>query len=786
MKHLLLITALATTSGLMTSAQCEYAAQKVQQQSVTITGRVQSEEGKPLEFATVALLGADGTILDGAVCNKDGHFEIGKGLGQAHSIRVQTVGYSTATLSIKPGGQDLGIIRLKPSSTELQAVEIKRQRKGFQLSGTDLKAQIADTQLAYYPTVMHILATLPFVKANNKGIEVQGRGVPLIYYGHRQISQEEVLQLNPKDIKDIDVQLIPDASYPNGTLAVIRINPMTSLERSFGAYLRSNLVMQKRLGYQALAQTYWDTPKLSIKLGGLAQKKIFYTERSTDIQTTDRPVVSSSLLENSMHNDQKLFVTWLDAVYRFAPKHEVGAKYYYANVYDLDMEANITGSVSKEHNPMRSLRSVITAAFPRPTQIHSPNLYYHGQLSDRLTLHAEASLYTQKTYYNEQTLINYTAPTAMTDAYRVLNSSQSRNFSWKAYGDYKLPKGSLQVGYDGTSSRHEQGSKQLISNKEQLIPSVISVNHHSNMGLFASWSHSWTKGLTTKIGLRAEQQQTDVVVSGTNLIEQNKLYLFPSMSISYRVDKFSTSLSYEHTVKHPMYNALRPSISYVNDLLLDTGNPLLLPMQESRISLVSAYRDWTLTASYAWVRNDQYLGQIRYSVDDSFIVHRPENINLQRYKLGLSYSPQIKSIWRPTWSAFVKGQILSLDGHSYNRPFTTLTWKNQLSLRGGWSIQGNLEYQIGGHDANMRYANYYQIDLSLNKQIGHNLSISLSVDDLTTSGQTEYTMNGRVARLYQLDNSDYADYTLSLSYNFRAKADRYRGDTAGNAERSRF
>ncbi|MDY3090893.1 MAG: TonB-dependent receptor [Porphyromonas sp.] len=785
MKVLLCAACLSLMPAYTLQAQCEYTSRPEPNSERSLRGRIVGADGAALASATITLLDKDGNILDGAVSDQKGYFVIGKRLDEAQRIRVEQSGYEVYEEPLASGAIELGEIKLHLATTQLQTVEVKVHRKAFRLQGTELRANVAATSLSQLPTMLHVLAAMPFVKADGQGVEVQGRGTPIIYYGHRQVTFEELLQLNPQDVKDVDLQLIPDASFPAGTAAVIRIKPKSVTARSMGAYLRGDLTKQQAWGHYGLGQVYWDSPKLSVKLGGLHTEKNSQELKSLRVETTDARPRSSMATEADERNGSTTAVGWLDAVYRPSEAHEIGAKYQYQSTYKLRPWVQMAAELSLAPGQRAEYNSTIDMMLNRPLASHTLNAYYHGVLTEQWRLHGELNYYATQGRYTQRTLLHYVQPSERKDENRAESAKTADNTSWRTYVERSLPKGRLQIGFDGSLSNITQDYQQLVLHHQQLLPSTTTQSATQRYGLFASWTHRWTEQLGVQLGLRAEYYQTATHQNTKLVDEQRSLYLYPSLSISYNKGAVSTSLSYETNVLAPSYNNLQASIMYIDELLLQSGNPLLRPMQTNKLTLVSSYKDWTLTAAYAHERDADYLGNSRYELDPNRLLIRPENYTHSLYKLGLSYSPTI-GVWRPQWEAWLKGQRFTHLGERMTKPFVIFSWNNVLALRGGWTLQASILKQFGGHDAIHKYGDYYQIDFSINKSLGKHWSISLSAEDLTTSGQKEYWGRTAISHSYYLSNSDYADWRLSISYNINAKQDRYRGGAAGSAERSRF
>lgn len=750
-----------------------------------IRGRVLTLDGLPLSLATIALLGEDGTLLDGSVADEDGGFALAKNTQGGKSLRIQMLGYETEVVDLPALTEPLEI-RLRPASKTLQAVEVQgRNRSAVRFSGTSLVASVASTSLASLPSITHILSALPFVTATATGVQVQGRGTPIVYFGNRLLTYEELLRLNPDDIKDIEVILIPDASYPSGTAAVIKIQPKSVLSRRLGVYTRAELNKEKALGYAAMAQGYYDSPKLSLKLGTQSKSDATYNEQDLKTTITDESRPTTSTLHNEVNVRNTLIALWTDAVYRLREGHELGAKYTLASLMGLDVSVPIEGEIIRSTGEHKRYTSLMTKSQVSPLMVNYANLYYHGVLSPQWTLHAEGTFNQKKQHFTQNQEIRYTEPAGQTDSDHSHTRSVGNNWSWRAYAQYAFGRAKLQLGQDGSLTTFAQSYRQLSDAHKVLLPDIETKQAQSNLGLFASWSHSWLESLSTELGLRLEHQERLSMVGGKERSPERQLYLFPSASISYTKGKLSGSLSYENIVRNPYYEALSAEIMYVDELMLQSGNPNLRPMITNRLSLNLGYGDWTLSSSLEY-RKDEYTRVMRrYERNPRFVINRDENYDITTYQVSLVYSPKI-GIWRPTWTADLYGQDLYFEGVSYRRPRFYLHWKNLLSLPYAITLQANLWASLGGHNDRTLYKPRYTLDLSVSKQIGKAWRLALSADDLFLTGTRCSIQNEPIGVVDQRDIHRYPRLSLSVSYNFQAKGDRYRGGTAGAAERSRF
>lgn len=97
---------------------------------ITVKGRIiEDESGKPLPFATVAFVQFPNIdlILKGVVSDENGNFEI-TAPKKNYTMIIRMLGFQNFTKNIQinmPPKVDLGVIRMKTQSKELEMVTIK-------------------------------------------------------------------------------------------------------------------------------------------------------------------------------------------------------------------------------------------------------------------------------------------------------------------------------------------------------------------------------------------------------------------------------------------------------------------------------------------------------------------------------------------------------------------------------------------------------------------------------------------------------------------------------------
>ncbi|MBQ4008259.1 MAG: carboxypeptidase-like regulatory domain-containing protein, partial [Muribaculaceae bacterium] len=190
--------------------------------ATNFTGIVIDENKQPFAFANVVLLSPnDSTFVAGTTTNDDGTFSIDCTCQQA-LVKISYIGYETKF--VNSIGGDMGTIQLQPEATMLGEVVVKGTRPTFKITTEGIKTDVDGTLLSKVGTANDVLQNLPGVQKKSDGIEVFGKGAPLIYINGREMrNKTELDQLKSDDIASVELITNPGAKYKADVESVILI-----------------------------------------------------------------------------------------------------------------------------------------------------------------------------------------------------------------------------------------------------------------------------------------------------------------------------------------------------------------------------------------------------------------------------------------------------------------------------------------------------------------------------------------------------------------------------------
>ncbi len=206
-------------------------------QDIIISGKVSDgTSGLPLEFATVAISeNTTGILVSGAVCDKEGRFEIRGEFQGEYIISFSYVGFESTSQDLLIGELnnvfDLRTIRLSPEVENLQEVTVSGQSSTVS-HDLDKKIFIMDDMLAQAGgSVLDAMKTMPGVTVDQEGkVILRGSDKVVVLIDGKQSSltgfgnQKGLDNIPAANIEKIEIINNPSAKYDaRGMAGIVNI-----------------------------------------------------------------------------------------------------------------------------------------------------------------------------------------------------------------------------------------------------------------------------------------------------------------------------------------------------------------------------------------------------------------------------------------------------------------------------------------------------------------------------------------------------------------------------------
>jgi len=198
-------------------------------------GRVQdAATKKPVEYATVLLLPAEGTApLASTTCDGQGHFELGRLPAGAFRLQLSFVGYASRTdpVTVTSGPTDLGVLALTAAAQKLGEVAVTGQRPLVETRPDRLVYNAEQDATSTGGTAADVLRKTPLLNVDVDGnVQLRGSSNLRILINNKPSAMlagnlaDALKQIPADQIKAIEVITSPSSKYDaEGSGGVINI-----------------------------------------------------------------------------------------------------------------------------------------------------------------------------------------------------------------------------------------------------------------------------------------------------------------------------------------------------------------------------------------------------------------------------------------------------------------------------------------------------------------------------------------------------------------------------------
>lgn len=748
-----------------------------------ISGTVCGAGNTPLDFVNVVLY-RDSTYITGTITDASGRFDINTDAGGELSAKISFFGYETFTADV-PASGELGTINLIPSAVALGEVVVKATRPATSLKGNALVTSVEGSSLAIAGTANDVLARVPMVIDNGGTLEVFGKGSPAIYINGRKVNDpQELSQLNSHDIKNVEVITNPGAAYAADVKSVILIRTKPPKGDGWSGTFRTDN------GFQRDFRT-GNTIDLKYRTGGLEVFANYgwwyghnHTDKIDDMKTSTPKAFYQQKIRtrwNECYNDMngKIGVAWL-----INENHSLGA-YYRSGMNRHKMN----GETPTEVWQSGVLSEQITTEMDNKSNagpLHSANIYYNGSIG-KVGIDFNADYYsfkhTQNSYNNEAALLGNDRTVIIT------STNRNRMLAEKLVMGYPLWHGRIEVGEEYSNTRTSNISS---ANIVEIADAYNGVNE-SNMAAFVEIGQQFGL-INVGAGVRYEHVNSDYYEMGLLRHDQSKSYdnIFPSVNISAQIGRVRMGLNYTGKTVRPGYGQLDGTVSYINRLTYETGNPYLKPTKMQTVEYMAQWKQFFAQLSYTYFKDGVYHVTEPYGADGEATIIRTANLDSRHYFQAYIGGQFKVGVWQPRVNAGVQKQWLTLpvegEPMKMNTPGFVLQWQNAIHLP--LDIWLNIDTQIitPTWDTNMKLSNTpWHVNARIYKGFASDkFSITLDAKDIFDSARKDVQLYSNYVQIVQKNFSPGRSVMLTLQYRFNTTRDRYRGTGAGNSEKSRF
>ncbi len=755
----------------------------IQKEAQKVIGRVIDEQGKPVEFANVALLSsADSTFINGGVTNQNGDFVIPCRPGRM-LIRVTFVGYKTHYQQCTVG--EVGNIRLKKDAIVLQNVVVKGEIPQYKMVQGGMAVDVQHSILHDVGSAEDLLSMLPMVQGRDGKFEVLAKGEPEIYINNKKVRDGiELKQLKSMDVKNVEIITAPGAKYNAEVNAVIRIKTLKPQGDGFSLMATSQTWKNNKWNN-------YDDLTLKYRTGGLEafatvalDNSRYSAEQDLEQELHIKKDKFDAQVELPIRSSWTQFQYKAGVSYDFNTDHSLGLSFssqkLFYNKFKTDMEQTY-----QKNGAFYGDVFLKTDIDELDKPVWELNSYYVGK-AGKLGIDLNATILQRITenHLNQQEYSKELGDRTIT----TLNMENRRMMAGKLVLTYPVWKGVLSGGSEATRTI----SYGRNVNQEDIIPEAENEMMENNIAGFAEYEMQL--GLwRLNAGLRFEHVKADYYSFGDWQQEPSRTYndWFPNLSAAWQKDKWSAQLSYSKRITRPPYNMLSSVIVYDSRMFYEGGNPLLRPSVRQSIDFNLTYSWLTFVTGFTR-ENDLFTHICRvYDEEKEIGIFQPVNFDHQdRVYATLVASPKF-GFWQPTATLHYYQQMFDAEAYGapkkLNKPEFSFDLKSWFIIDPTAKALVQVSYTGSNHWGFMYRGSNFAVNARLQKSfLKGNLSATLYANDIFRTSRTKVTTYYAIGKTVQ----DVYTYTqcvgLTLSYNFNAASSKYKGTGAGNEEKGRL
>ena len=762
-------------------------------------GKVVDQNGEPVAYANVAVLSkADSTVVCGVVTEEDGTFNIVTSETDG-IMMVAMIGYKTVYLAPVNGA----VITLLDDVAMLQGAVATAVMPKTKLTGEGLQTNVHGSVLENVGSARNVLERTPGIIKGQNGLEVIGKGAPLVYINGRKVTDAtELERLQSNEIQSVEVITNPGAQYDATVRAVVRIKTVRRQGDGFGFNLNAS-------DEQSLRWKEGNDPfgaiNANYRTGGVdffagvnlqhnSSRQI--SELRKDTYGVDHHIVNNGdllaqYLGGSVYGNAG--VNW-----QIADNHFLGGKIEWGDRFANNSKTVVNDNVfvNGALTDKITTTSVDVVGDREPYNLGA-NVYYNGLVAGKLGIDINLD------YYGNQDSAFTTSDETSDMTHDAAISSSSYNdakmYAAKAVLSYPIWMGQLQVGTEETFTR--RNDVYHISGIE--IPASQALVKENNYAGFASYAFYVPKVGQFNAGVRYEYVQyayEDALNPQANL-SRNYGNWFPTVSYANVFGPVQMMLNYSAKTRRPNYANLSSAIRYNSRYILQSGNAQLQPSISHDFSLAAVYKFVSLMVNYTRMDNTMVTWSAPYGEDGCVLV-RPINLDTP-YRVMAAYVSLTPTIgpWNLNYTFGVQPQWLSITVDdprepsgkrvaSFNgQPICFAQLNNTFTVKGGWQFELNGMVQTKGYTQNLRLNSVYaDLSAGIQKTLLKDGSLIIRLDASDLLGLAHYNVDSDFGShtITQTNQMDTQRIKLSVRYNFNTAQSKYRGTGAGSDTKGRM
>ena len=767
-------------------------------------GKVVDEKGEPVAYANVAVLAkADSSVVCGVVTGEDGTFNIVTKETDG-IMMVAMLGYKTVYMAPVDGA----VITLADDTAMLEGATIQAVMPKTKLTAEGLQTNVRGSVLENVGNAKDVLAKTPGLIKGQNGLEVIGKGSPLVYINGRRVTDaSELDRLQSNEIQSIEVITNPGAQYDATVRSVVRIKTIRRQGDGFGFNLNASDAQSLRWAKgndpHGAFNVNYRTGGVDIFAGVNYDRNTSRQESYLEKQTFGKKADGSDwLFENKGTLLNEYFGSTLygnaGVNWQIADNHFMGGKVEWGRHLTYNVKTVVNDNVYENGTLIDKLTTTSEDVIGDKVPYNlGANLYYNGTIGQKLGIDVNLD------YYGTEDSANSTSTetSAMTHDATISTTSDnsSRLYAAKVVLSYPIWMGQLQVGTEETFSRR----KDNYSITGIVIPASKVAVKEDNIAGFASYGCYIPKVGQLSAGVRYENVHYvyDDAMRLDARIERRYSNWFPNATYANAFGPVQVMLNYAAKTARPNYALLSSAIRYNSRYIWQSGNAQLQPSLMHNVSLAAVYKWVTVMVNYTRMNN----AMVTWSApigEEGVVLVKPRNLE-EPYRFMAAYVNLTPTVgcWNMNYTLGIQPQWLSITvddpREASGKRVTTFNGKplffaqlqNTFTLKGGWQLELGGQVNSRGYSQNLYLRNtYVDVTAAVQKTLLKDGSLVLRLEGADLLGMAHYDVDSDFGShtIMQTNRMDTQKVKFSVRYNFNVAPSKYRGTGAGADEKARM
>lgn len=762
---------------------------------------IDSLDGIPLQYANITLHNSvDSSFAAGSATGIKGEFLFPNLPEGNYYLKISYMGYVSKfipniTISQSKSKVNLGEVKLLKNAVELGEAKVSGEKpvEEFQLDKKVINVS-ADINSAG-GTVLDVLRNQPSVRVDADGnVYLRGSSnFTILVNGRPYVLQgsDALRQIAANSVENIEIITNPSAKYDAESAAgIININLKKQTEYSLSGIANGSVGSRDK--YNSDFSGNYSINGLNITAGADFRINNYFSNQEMDRNT----VVPSGLLNNLTKIDRRDRRDQTNARfgidYTIDPQNSLSINASFGNI-ELERDYN-----SKVHQVEPGLEkyAYIKNRMDLSAKFFTSSLYYTHKFEPDVNDIIFEFFYTKVDMPNVQKTDEHSTDNTFSTTLTPL-MSEFKNGTNRDEGRIKVnyshkfdPTSSLEIGVQSNFSYRYLDIEYKTFNWNNPIW-VIDNNLTNNFNFrnnvyagFVTYSNEFL-GFSFQAGLRGEY--LDRLLNQNTLnssYRYDKMDLFPSLSISRKIEDHQLQFSYSRRVDRPHESLLNPYPFYSDSYLTTYGNPQLLPeyINSYELNYQKMFGN-IFTSVQTYLRNSENAVLQVHTVDNNGKLYATFGNFAKTLSAGVELSSSLPLL---QWLRIDPGVNLfhyELDGDLSGRKVETKTFSWTARLNTTLTVMEDTRLQVSANyygkqiDAQAEFHPVFFLNMSLRKDFfERRFSVTLQAQNILTTSYWNVMASGQNYLNYISGKQEVPVINLLFSYNFN----NFKRSTRGN------